>query len=46
LPTNLHGLNRFILATLLKQAGWNPNIEVRLKVVREAEPVPNLIAVR
>lgn len=46
MPTNLHGLIQFILATLLKRAGWNPNIEVRLKVVREAEPVPDLIAIR
>ncbi len=43
---NLHGLIQFILAKLLEKAGWNPNIEVRLKVIREAEPVPDLIAVR
>lgn len=46
MPTALHGLIRYILAKLLERAGWNPNIEVRLKVVREAEPVPDLIAVR
>ena len=46
MPTNLHGLIQFVLATLLKSAGWNPNIEIRLKVIREAEPVPDLIAVR
>jgi Uma2 family endonuclease len=46
MPTNVHGLIQFILATLLKKAGWNPNVEIRLKVIREAEPVPDLIAVR
>lgn len=46
MPTNLHGLIQLVLATLLKKAGWNPNIEIRLKVIPQAEPVPDLIAVR
>jgi len=31
---------------LLEAAGWNTASEVRLKVVPEAEPVPDLIAIR
>lgn len=34
------------MTSLLEKAGWNPNIEIRLKVIREAEPVPDLIAVQ
>ncbi len=31
---------------LLEQAGWNTASEVRLKIVKDAEPVPDVIAVR
>lgn len=30
---------------LLEKAGWNPASEVRLKIVRDAEPVPDVIAI-
>ena len=46
MPTALHGIVQVILAVLLERAGWNAAFEVRLKVVRDVEPVPDLIAVR
>jgi Uma2 family endonuclease len=46
MPTALHGIVQMILAMLLDKAGWNTASEVRLKVVSDAEPVPDLIAVR
>ena len=45
-PTLFHGIVQFILATLLEKAGWNTSLEVRLKVVADAEPVPDVIAVQ
>lgn len=45
MPTLLHGIVQFILMTLLKRDGWRTASEVRLKVVPEAEPVPDVIAV-
>ena len=46
MPTLLHGIVQFIIATLLERAGWNTSLEVRLKVVPDAEPVPDVIAVQ
>jgi Uma2 family endonuclease len=46
MPTILHGIVQFIIATLLERAGWNVSLEVRLKVDPNAEPVPDVIAVR
>ena len=46
MPTLLHGLVQRIIMMLLRQAGWNAASEVRLKIVRDAEPVPDVIAVR
>ncbi len=46
MPTMLHSLVQGLLCAMLRQAGWNAGPEVRLKVVREAEPVPDLIAIR
>lgn len=46
MPTTLHSLVQFVLAILLDKAGWNVALEVRLKVVPDAEPVPDLIAVK
>jgi Uma2 family endonuclease len=46
MPTLLHGLVQFIIMTLLERAGWNPSSEVRLKIVSDAEPVPDVIAVK
>jgi Uma2 family endonuclease len=45
-PTFLHGFVQYVIMTLLEKAGWNPAPEVRLKVSRDAEPVPDVIAVR
>jgi Uma2 family endonuclease len=41
MPTLLHSLVQSILVIVLRKAGWNAAVEVRLKVVREAEPVPD-----
>ena len=46
MPTALHGIIQAILMLLLERAGWNAASEVRLKVVPEVEPVPDVIAVR
>jgi Uma2 family endonuclease len=45
MPTVLHGIVQAILVMLLERAGWNTASEVRLKVVSDAEPVPDVIAV-
>lgn len=46
MPTILHGIVQTIIMMLLEKAGWNTASEVRLKIVSEAEPVPDVIAVR
>lgn len=46
MPTILHGIVQFIVATLLERAGWNTSLEVRLKIDPNAEPVPDIIAVQ
>lgn len=46
MPTILHGIVQFVLAMLLEKAGWNASLEVRLKVVPDAEPVPDIVAVQ
>jgi len=46
MPTILHGIVQFVIAMLLERAGWNTSLEVRLKVVPDAEPVPDVIAVQ
>ena len=46
MPTILHGIVQFIIATLLERSGWNTSLEVRLKIVLDAEPVPDVIAVK
>ena len=46
MPTTLHGIVRFIIATMLERSDWNTSLEVRLEIVPEAEPVPDVIAVR
>lgn len=45
-PTLLHSAVQSVLTLLLERAGWNTLPEVRLKVVPDAEPVPDMIAVR
>jgi Uma2 family endonuclease len=42
--TTLHGVTQAILGYLLLSAGWKCASEVRLKLSRFAEPVPDLIA--
>lgn len=46
MPTILHSALQFVLTMLLNMSGWNALQEVRLKVVPDAEPVPDIIAVR
>lgn len=46
MPTALHGIVQIAIAFLLNKAEWNTASEVRLKVVKDAEPVPDLVAVR
>ena len=46
MPTVLHGVVQSIIMMLLERAGWNTASEVRLKVVSDAEPIPDAIAVR
>ncbi|MGH9608474.1 MAG: Uma2 family endonuclease [Bryobacteraceae bacterium] len=46
MPTLLHSILEVILTMFLDKAGWNAVPEVRLKVVPDAEPVPDMIAVR
>lgn len=45
-PTVLHGVVQAIVMMLLEKAGWNAASEVRLKMASDAEPVPDVIAVR
>jgi Uma2 family endonuclease len=46
MPTVLHGIIQALIIVLLEKAGWNTASEVRLKVRSEAEPVPDVIAIR
>ncbi len=46
MPTILHGIVQFIIARLLEINGWNTSLDVRLKVVPDAEPLPDVIAVK
>jgi Uma2 family endonuclease len=46
MPTVLHGMIQILISMLLEKAGWNTASEVRLKVSSDAEPVPDVIAVR
>lgn len=46
MPTSLHGAIQFALMTLFRSRGWKAASEVRLKIVRDAEPVPDVIASR
>jgi Uma2 family endonuclease len=46
MPTALHGVVQLLIMMLLEKAGWNTASEVRLKVAADAEPVPDVIAVR
>lgn len=46
MPTVLHGIVQYVTMMLLERDGWNTASEVRLKIVPDAEPVPDVIAVR
>lgn len=46
MPTSLHGIVQFVIMALLDRAGWTTASEVRLKVVSDVEPVPDVIALR
>ena len=46
MPAALHGIVQVVIMILLEKAGWNTASEVRLKVVSDIEPVPDVIAVR
>lgn len=45
MPTNVHGVVQFLIMLMLRNLGWTVASEARLKVIREAEPVPDVIAV-
>lgn len=46
MPTSLHGILQWVIASLLAQAGWKPAVEVRLKVSSAAWPIPDVVADR
>lgn len=46
MPTFLHGIVQSLIMMLLDRAGWTTGSEVRLKVIRDAEPVPDVVAIR
>ncbi|HEY7306288.1 MAG TPA: Uma2 family endonuclease [Bryobacteraceae bacterium] len=46
MPTALHGIVQYIIMVLLEKAGWNAASKIRLKVVPDVEPVPDVVAVR
>lgn len=44
LPTSLHGLLQMLLAGLLSKAGYKAAAEVKLKIVPDCHPIPDVIA--
>ena len=44
--TGLHGLVQFVIMLLLRARGWSAASEVRLKLVSDAQPIPDIIADR
>lgn len=46
LPTSLHSAVQFVLMLLLRRSGWNALPEVTLKLVPDAEPIPDIVASR
>lgn len=46
MANSTHGVVQFILMLLLHKYGWNTASEVTLKLVPDAEPVPDIIASR
>jgi Uma2 family endonuclease len=45
MPTWLHAAVQLILSSMLERLGWTAGPEVRLKVIKEAEPVPDIVAI-
>ncbi len=46
MPKILHGAVQFLIMALLDARGWNVFPEIRLKLHPQAEPVPDVIALR
>jgi len=46
MPTSLHSAVQLVLSILLLRRGWKALGEVRLKIVRNAQPVPDIVASR
>jgi Uma2 family endonuclease len=46
LANSLHGAVQFVLMLLLRMRGWNVASEVTLKLVPDAEPIPDVVASR
>ena len=46
MPTLLHSIVQYLIQALLRNAGWTTGSEARLKIVPNAEPVPDVIAIR
>ncbi len=46
MPTSMHSAVQLILTLLLRRCGWKALQEVTLKLVPDAEPVPDIIATR
>ena len=44
--TRLHAAVQLALALLLRMRGWYPLPEVTLKLVSDAEPIPDIVATR
>lgn len=46
MPTSLHGVMQFVLMLMLRSRGWNTGSEVTLKLVADAQPIPDVVASR
>ncbi len=46
LATSLHGVVQFVLMVLLRARGWYVASEVTLKLIADAEPIPDVVAGR
>ena len=44
MPTSLHSFLQFAITNLLRQRGWKAGPEIRLKVSKVANPVPDVVA--
>ena len=46
IPTSLHSAIQFALMMLFRARGWKALSEVRIRIVRDAEPLPDVLASR